>query len=537
MKRSFKKSVLALVLVLGVGVLPAPALAIRKVAPGAVPAGAVKLGNSYSGTWGKKLVSVNNLSCWPVNGKHIPGEQLGTTNKSGSKWTGIYFLSYTQRAKNAATAAKKAKGAKKKALLAEAKNYTAKSIEKTPFCMKWDAPAFDVSGAQAVGLLSAKVTKASAGPVVDRVRVFALYETWGSNLVAVDAEGGIADALTTGSMDIGSVHSAPNGKVYVRLNTPQYLTTDGLWQSLRDNKGCVLAEVVVATGNLTCVDETLKQALDTRGVGTRQLGGQFVQFDNSDGIYYTGIAQSDGKEPQKFVLRRSNSAGKVDLINDQIALVDFLVLGDGSVLVSGTSSATSAQWTRRINPSGSLSGLLSKTCSLRKFPDGNIFGYCGNAWYRYDAASNAMVDASLPGVTALTILGALSDGSVVSASNSVFSRAYPTQSTIATSQVTTVQTARITNDMILVSGLKGGKNITTVINAMTGVETVLLASSPDEYEIYHFGDISTATSNVIVDGLRFSDNKYFTGRLNVTTGAFAVSLTGLGKFADFQFIQ
>lgn len=537
MIRSLKTLALVLTVVVTTGILPSTANAIRKVAPNAVPTGAIRLGNKFGGPWTKKLVGVNSKFCWPVNGRHVPGEQLGTTNKSGSQWTGIYFLPYSQRSKNAAKAAKKASGAKKNAFLAEAKTFAAKDIESTPYCMKWDMPVFGVSGAKAIGLLDTKVTKASAGAMIDRVRVFALYETWGSNLVAVDATGAVADSLTTGSLDIGSVFSAPNGKVYVQLRTPQYLTQDGLWQSVRDGKGCVLAEVVVASGALTCIDETLTQAFDIRGVGAHQLGGQFVQFDNSDGIYYTGSVRSESSPTISMVLRRTGSSGTKDLINDQISLTDFLVLGDGNVLVSGTSSATGARWTRRISPSGSLSGLLSSTCSLRQFPDGNVYAYCGNSWYRYDSSSQSMVDAALPGVTALSILGALSDGSVVSRNGSVFSRVYPTQSTIATSQVTTIQTARITNDLILISGVKNGKNITTVVNTSTGTETVLVPSSPDEYEIYHFGDVAASTGIVIVDGLRFSDNKYFTGRLNVSTGAFSVSLTGLGKFADFQVVQ
>lgn len=532
-----KKTSVLLMLVMAVVLLPTPALATRKVAPNAIPAGAIKLGTGFRGPWTKQLVGINAQFCWPIKGKHIPGEQLGTTNKSGSQWTGIYFLSYAQRSKNAATAARKATGAKRKALLAEAKTFAAKEVEKRPYCMKWDAPTFDMAEADAVGLLDTRVTKASAGLMVDRVRVFSLYETWGSNLVTVDATGDISDALTTGSLDIGSVHSAPNGKVYVRLRSPQYLSTNGLLQTVRDGRGCVLAQVVVATGELTCIDETLRSAYDTRGVGSNQLGGQFVQFDNLGGIYYTGLAQDDASTTQKLILRRSNSAGKTDLINDQITLADFLVLGDGNVLVSGVSSATGAQWTRRISPSGSLTGLLSKTCSLRRFPDGNVFGYCGSSWYRYDPTTSSMVDVTLTGVTALSVLGALSDGSVVSRNGSVFTRAYPSTSTIATSQVTTISTARVTNDMILVTGLKNGKNVTTVINAMTGVETVLLNSTPNEFEIYHFGDIATATGDVIVDGLQFSNNKYFTGRLNVSTGAFSVSLTGLGKFSDFQVVQ
>ena len=83
------------------------------------------------------------------------------------------------------------------------------------------------------------------------------------------------------------------------------------------------------------------------------------------------------------------------------------------------------------------------------------------------------------------------------------------------------------------SGLNAsGQNITTVFNSTTAQETTLIG--PDnEIEIYHLTYLSNANT-VLFDGLRFANNQYVIGRIDLSTHQLSVLNTSSAKWADLQ---
>jgi hypothetical protein len=88
-------------------------------------------------------------------------------------------------------------------------------------------------------------------------------------------------------------------------------------------------------------------------------------------------------------------------------------------------------------------------------------------------------------------------------------------------------------DYIILSGTDlNGKNITTIYNTSTDTEQVLIPAST-EIEVYHLNYVAS-TNKIMFDGLRFSDNKYVIGQVDLNTKVVSASQTGSSKLLDFQ---
>lgn len=361
----------------------------------------------------------------------------------------------------------------------------------------------------------------------------------GSNLLAVDARGNATDALVSGSAIIANFYSTPSGRLYVLFSSKTALVDGGT--------PCLLAEIDLETGVPYCIDDSLSSVNFTSGVDGQFAGP--IQLDQSGNIFYQGYL-SNGKT----VLRRYSGGVITDLINDNVYLYMFLVLPDGSVILSGSTKSTNASWVRRLSATGSLISLASGSSAtfISKFADGNAyFGVWGGAGFgvrRYNVTSKSLdpkywISGPMNGVErpkyfdaealcstnrsqmegfcggygsfARSIHNFSESGTyVVSGSGSqgaVLMQYYPVVEKQESSISSILLSQGASGKLILSGTSPEGYNITTLYDTRTKVETVV-ADASNEIEMYNITYVESA-NKVMFNGLRFADNQFVVGEI------------------------
>jgi hypothetical protein len=325
---------------------------------------------------------------------------------------------------------------------------------------------------------------------------------------------------------------------------------------------CLLARVDRLSGKPTCVDSTLNSVAWTDANGTSQ--NDAVQFDNAGAIYYAGWTND-----AHMVLRKVANGVTTDLINDAIWVRDFVVAGDGSVFLKGSTTVTGTSWFRRITPQGGLQTITGENGNLLyKFPDGNIyFGQTvgGTHGVRRYLPSTGQMDPTFwiaassestppttyrdigpfctgPDAAAIATFcssAGASVGKLITTENgTVYGLAdhvmqyFPTlaQPSIGVGSITAMSAANQSD--LVIAGLTGGVNVLTRYDAETDTETELLGAA-NETEIYRLHYVPAAHT-VMFDGLRFADNTYIVGRVNLDTLQVTAAPTGSSRLVDFQ---
>jgi hypothetical protein len=365
----------------------------------------------------------------------------------------------------------------------------------------------------------------------------------GSGLIAVDALGNSTDAISSGTASVRDFYVAPNGKFYVSFSSPVSLINNG--------PTCVLAEVEPTTGIPTCVDGTI-QSVSWNAMGSKT--NPPVQFDSAGNMFYVGTLAG------KTVLRKYSVGSVSNLVNDNISISDYLVLADSSVIISGSTTSTQAQWIRRITPSGGLSTLVSGSSAqfLTAFNDGNVyFGIWGNGNFgvkRY-LTSSAAVDpkywisgnintppypdryfdagaicdkvgrSTMEGFCGwygsyltghFSILG--SKNFAISGSRGLSGKSlmqyYPVVAK-ATSEITNVTLSQAVISNILLAGTNAaGTNLLTIYDTGNGNETVVIDAT-NEIEVYNMTYVAS-TNRIMFNGLRFADNQFVVGEISLS---------------------
>lgn len=375
----------------------------------------------------------------------------------------------------------------------------------------------------------------------------------GSNLQVVDATGATTDAVSSGSAIVGKFLIAPNNKLYVVFNSKTMIGT----------AQCLLAEIARDTGDPVCIDSTLDsiQWSDEN----RWPGGSPIQFDDAGSIYYVGTAGS------ATVFRKFTSGVSSDLINDNITIYNFMTRGDGSIFISGLTKSSSSGWLRRMSPGGSLTTLSagSRAFSVYEMPDNHIWIGLWNAEFgirRFSLETQTMISGYLyssmktPSVFSYPLSVCSGDGQSLnydfcgwdgvyvqrlfrtvggavyavagSGKTGTLMRYFPNFSKPTTSVQRVSVSQQVLSYLILSGTNTSGQNITTVYNTSTDTEQVLIPSS-NEIEIYHLNYVASS-NKIMFDGLRFSDNKYVLGQVDLNTGQVTASQTGTSKLVDFQ---
>ncbi len=423
-----------------------------------------------------------------------------------------------------------------------------------------------LEGLSGAGVGAARVRPFAVGDVVfNTAGIIALAQAEsasqsGSKLLAMTSSGALVDGLLNGTAVVKDFYSAPNGNIYVVFESKVALVTGGT--------PCLLAKIEVSTGVPLCVDSTLDSI---RGPGKTSMGtlaNAFVQFDDGGAIYYGG--NSNGS----FVFRRYKNGLITDLVNDNIQVNDFLVSGDGRIVLSGITISTGSSWLRIISPTGNVKNLVIGTIGgLARFSDGNIYigihqsgvflgvkryiladsaleekawmagGYLGinidsyfclltcratvvpicnehfgNTWSNRLQNPLCEVDSGQAFEQVMQFEGKLT----FVVAKSFFQGPYPSQlwqffPTVEPANIkktSTVVLAVQAGKNIILSGLDSSKrNVLTLYNPVSKQETVVMDGS-NEVEIYSM-TYSQKKNAVMFSGLRFSDNKYVVGEVSL----------------------
>lgn len=411
---------------------------------------------------------------------------------------------------------------------------------------------FNVRGAIGLALAAPR-----AGAAADRTT---RVSSAGSNLETVSAAGHMSDAVSSGTATISHFLIAPGGKLYVLFSQRTNLADTSAFSGA----GCLLAQVDPASGTPTCIDQTL-QWINWANSGPVEQSAA-IQFDDSGAIYYSGTDSSG-----RTVLRKYAGGVSTDLITDNVSLDHFLVLGDGTVVISGMTTSTSERWTRRISPSGALKSLRPTASNfLARFPDGNVYMGMWNTgnlgverylpasdqvdptfWIGGSVGGNEPDTFDAPSIcTAAHVVSnpfcswygswvswsfATSDGNeFVGASGltTVPMEYYPTVRFLS-SEVTNVTVALGVINQLVLAGLNSqSQHVLTLYNTSTDTEQELLGPD-DEIEIYHLSYVPGSNS-VLFDGLRFSDNKYVIGEYQLSTHTMNEVATSAVRWSDLQ---
>lgn len=376
----------------------------------------------------------------------------------------------------------------------------------------------------------------------------------GSNLQTVDSAGNTTDAVASGSASISRFLIAPNNKLYIVFSS----------KTMVGSSLCLLAEVSRDAGEPNCIDSTL-DSIQWSGIWARWPNSNAVQFDSSGSIYYVG------KTGSTTVFRKYSAGVSTDLINDNVEIENFLTRSDGSVFIGGVTKSSSSNWLRIISSAGAISSLSAgaRARSLYEMPDNHVWiglwdgdfgirrfsletqsmanGYLYSSQktpsiYAYPlefcAGGGLSINSAFCGYDGVTIqnLYRMPSGSVIAVAgaggNGILMRYYPNFSK-PTTAVQRISVSQQVLGYVILSGTNiNGLNVTTLYNAATDSEQTLIPSS-GEIEVYRLNYVASS-NKIMFDGLRFSDNKYVLGQIDLSTGQVTASQTGSSKLVDFQ---
>ena len=395
--------------------------------------------------------------------------------------------------------------------------------------------AFDLTGAIGLALGdAASLSSAAKGAVA------------GSNLMRINADNTLGDAVTRGTLSVQDFMVAANDNVYLLLRNP--IPTCANSDAAPCSSYCLLLRVVgsdsAATNSVSCVDSTLTSIVWMNGLNPP------IQFDAAGNVYYMGW-DSNGM----MVLRENADGTIIDLINDYIYLNDFLVLADGTVIVSGYTTSTGAMWTRVISSSHALSVLKGNTTTLLgAFPDGNAYLSSNGAVDRYLADSGGMdpkawVEYSYEvreayyrweedvGCYTVSSILKTSDDRAYAVCDSRLIELYPEYAEIDTSLSKITVAHPILTSLVLAGFDGAGGNKLVLLDTGSGAETDLLDG--ESVEAYHIGYMSADSAQAVMfDGLRFSDNSYVLCQANLAGGdGLVCSRTNVGRLTGFQLFR
>jgi hypothetical protein len=420
-------------------------------------------------------------------------------------------------------------------------------------------------GVGTAGLRQAKVPAVGESTVVFQVSGIAGLAQTSSNSTCstvsiplstctfgVGMNGSSASIYATGSATpvVRDFYSAPNNKFYVVFMTATPLVSGGA--------NCVLAEINTDTGVPTCVDSELTSV--TMGMGTMfgpmGNGNPPIQFDDAGNIYYTGTSTG-----YSFTLRKNVNGVVTPLVRDNVQVTDYVVLGDGSIIMAGRTVSSQVYWIRKVSTdTGAITPLVNgvQATFLRKFVDKNVYyGVSGSintsgGVYRYlvdqgkadtlpwlsssyGGSTTAQNDTSgicTPSASGKTTVFCSMNGnsiresfnigtektlaivgSTYGATGTDLMQYYPTIERANTVLTNITVWQQIGNKLLLAGTNKDDKNILSIYDPATAQETILLDAT-NETEIYNLGYVATA-NKVLFNGLSFANGQYVVGDISL----------------------
>lgn len=211
--------------------------------------------------------------------------------------------------------------------------------------------------------------------------------TAGTGLNAISSSGVVSEALTVNWTDpqqpngpsyngppirVSKFFIAPNssGRIYVQFSMPFKMTVNA--------EPCMFYSFSMDNGEPFCVDSKITGMHWFGGWMMQRYTNPGVQFDAAGNVYYMGHSFNMGQG--SAVLRKYDIATGVrtDFADFNSMIDDFAVLADGSVIMVGGTTSTSAQWTRIVAPNNSRRNLsptftTSAARFITQFADGNYY--------------------------------------------------------------------------------------------------------------------------------------------------------------------
>jgi hypothetical protein len=504
----------------------------------------------------KNLSKQSGFYCGYLKRRWVPGRVL----------PGKYFYSHSAERANLQKDLKKVKGKKKKTIQNKIAVLTQQINNRSKVCAGSSSTRirFDLTGA--TGLALANESQSSSAIRYAR-RMLGARASGGSNLKKVLPNGVIAPALvgTKRSVTVSKFLVGPNNKLYVLFTSRTCLEQP----TERDcSNGCLLSEVDTETGETSCIDDDLNSISWDYRSNSGIPSTKPLQFDAEGNLYYLG--NSYAQNVYMTNLRRYSSTTKKteDLINQNIQINGFLVLRDGSILLSGTNGTSGSNWLRKKLPGANGAMQPIGTFSPRwmaPFPDGRVYmsaGYSSannfdstailrinpagsaldtiswstNSAYFYPDAYNLM--NGIPDPNGFSAIHQTPAGRVYalggpSAELSV-AEIYPHPHKISVSIPKIQGMKPIVSDLIIFGTDNSGNGKMILYNTTSESEVDLLGGQV--IEVYR-AEYQQSSNSVQFDGLRFSDGAYVLCTVNIASPNPVCSPTGSTQLADFQSIS
>ena len=352
----------------------------------------------------------------------------------------------------------------------------------------------------------------------------------GSNLLVVLSSGLTRDAVILGTVSVNQFLIAPNNRLYVLFNSA---TDFG-----NGTTSCILAQVYRSTGDAKCIESSLAYV----DIGT-------IQFDADGNIYYSG----GNSQYRRSVVRRYANGSATDYVNQYQSFDKFFVVPNGDILISGSTSSNGLSWTRKISTSGQITSLDADNADVFwQFPDGNVYFPSGTTCLKRYLIASSQLDvrpwASWSGSSDCKDpyetgnigffnrfynprVWILANGLVMSLRNTELVYMYPTMKKASQSLSRISFGIPALTSAILVGTNSSGINQMLLYDS-TNDSSSMLVDGSSEIEFYHV-NWNVSLNRVYFDGLRFSDNKYVIGYLNLANKQIIASDL-LSKLTDFQ---
>ena len=352
----------------------------------------------------------------------------------------------------------------------------------------------------------------------------------GSNLLVVLSSGLTRDAVILGTVSVNQFLIAPNNRLYV------------LFKSATDfgngTTSCILAQVYRSTGDAKCIENSLTWV----SIGT-------IQFDADGNIYYSG----GNSQYRRSVVRRYANGSATDYVNQYQSFDKFFVVPNGDILISGSTSSNGLSWTRKISTSGQITSLDADNADVFwQFPDGNVYFPSGHTCLKRYLIASSQLDVRPWAISSIASdckdpydtgyigylngsfnprVWILANGLVMSLRNTELVYMYPKLKKASQSLSRISFGIPALTSAILVGTNSSGIN-QMILYDSTNDSSSMLVDGSSEIEFYHV-NWNVSLNRVYFDGLRFSDNKYVIGYLNLANKQIIASDL-LSKLTDFQ---
>ncbi|MGI9187591.1 MAG: hypothetical protein ACR2J9_08785, partial [Gaiellales bacterium] len=339
-----------------------------------------------------------------------------------------------------------------------------------------------------------------------------------SNMDVMQPSGALRNAVSAGLVSAAAVVVGPDGDLYMVSNgVARFEQPDG---SVID--GCAVFRVRRSDGWVTCISPPQEWTWVSPDVGKP------LQVAADGSVYYLVSSSS-------IVLKRWRNGVVTTLTNTNINVNGYAALANGDVVITGSTMSggtpSGAQWTRVLHPNNSLQTLVnSRALYLSVFPDGNLYYGTGGAAYTYDAGSGT--NSGWSGLAILRGEATTTDGKVFARTDNSLYRQYPMSGQVLTPSFTTLTAISAAGTRVALAGngmLSGGMRL-GLYDPGTGTTTLVDNGMP-EMEYYSLA-YAPSKNAVVFDALRFQDNTYVIGQIDLASDTVSILSTTATKLSD-----